>query len=255
MSLRSLAFIGPEPLIVEDEPPGGWVPTLLANAGTGYLTYEGSFGTWAPDASSLDLAFLVGGLDGNPNANCYIFQNHGDRVRVRFMPDGKLHARLQDASATPVDLVDWTSSAGVDAAGVWLFHVAAALSGTPSFTVYKIEVQETSPGVWETVGSWAAITGTFATGPVAGTIDIARNFSGPDLGIFATVGGASIPDCDFGYLWLSSASPLANSAFADGGLLIDPALAGTPAILIKAPNVTDGQGTANLTFVGNGAWV
>lgn len=217
-----------------------YVPSWVDNNGSGWLSYDGT--AIGADTPYLDMAFLVRSLNTNPSSACRVFQNHGPRIDVRFSVSGNLSVTLRDA--TSATLVDWTSTSAVDGAGEWLFHIAADLTGTPSFGVSRCELTGGVPG------SWSSIPGTAST-LTAGTIDNARGgFAGNELSLLAALAGGSLSDCDFSFLWWSQAAPLADSAFADGGVLADPAAIGAPVVLITGPvaDLGTNKGSASISL-------
>lgn len=235
--------------VVVDEP---YAPSWVDNTGTGWLSYDG--GAFGTDSGYLEIALLVRSLNTNPAAVCRMYQTSGARVDVRFAADGKFAATINNTSGTA--LVAWTSDAAQDGSGEWLFHIAVDLdagdgTATPTFVVTKSQLTAGAPG------AFSSVAGTFSSGPTAGTIDNARGgFASNELAVFATTAGGNIASCDLGYLWVSHAAPLGNSAFASGGELFDPATVGSPVILVTGPAaaLSDDKGSANLTLVVNGTW-
>lgn len=222
-------------------------PSWVDNNGSGYLTFDGA--AIGADSTSFDMFFLARSLDTNsPSATSVVFQNHGPRENVRFPSTGRLAVTLTDTAGTV--LVEWQSTSAIDSAGEWLIHIAASLTGTPSFAVSRAQ------RVNGVMGAWEAVPGTFSTGPTNGTIDHARAFSGNDLSVFATLTGGSLCNCDLGFLWWSQGTPVADTAMANGGVLKDPLAVGSPVILVRGPaaNLTNDEGSANITLVSNGTW-
>jgi hypothetical protein len=222
-----------------------YAPSWVSNGGTGWVSFDGA----APgvDGSLLDIAFLVRALEGF-SGTCAVFHTRSARIYVRFTGTGLLQVSVQAPGGAT--LVDWTSTSSQSVAGEWLVHIAIDLSGAGSATFTKCELTAGAPG------AWGAIAGTFATGPIAGTIDIVNAGAGNEFAVFATVSGTSLINAELAYFWLSTAAPLTDAAFAAGGVLNDPLTVGSPLLLIRGPaaNLTNDEGSANLTTVVNGAF-
>lgn len=221
-------------------------PAWVDNNGTGYLTYEGAVGA---DSTYFDMFVLVRSLDTNSSSTTSVlFQNHGPRENIRFPSTGKLAVTLLDTSGPT--LVEWLSDSAIDGPGEWLIHIVANLTGTPTFTVSRAQRVD---GV---MGAWAAVSGTFSTGPTNGTIDHARSFAGNDLSIFATLTGTNICNADLAFLWWSQSAPIADTDMADGGVLQDPLSVGSPVLLVRGPaaNLTNDEGSADITLTATGGW-
>jgi hypothetical protein len=216
-------------------------PMWVDNNGNAYVYLDGSgIGT---DNRFFDMFFLVKRMTGNPSNTCRIHQTRSARHDIRWESNGRLRVILKDSAGT--NLVDWTSTSAVDVAGEWLFHIAADLDTVPVVTFTKAERID---GVMQ---AWAAIPGSFTTGPTAGTID--HLSSGADFEftlLQSYLVDVNMPDCDFAFAWFAYAAPVTDAAMAANGVLEDPLTVGAPIVLIRGPaaNLTNDEGSANVTF-------
>lgn len=224
-----------------------WTPSWVDNTGTGYLAYDGA--SLGADSAYFDLAFLVRGLDQNTATVRRLMQTNGARVDIRTDGSRRLAITLQDTSAAT--LVAWTSTSAIHTAGEWLYRIAADLStGSPTCTIRRAQ---RSAGV---VGAFEDVPGTFATGPLQGTIDQARGFSGNDLVFGATLAGANIVDWEIGYIRYAQTAPVSEASFVNSGGLVAPQAIGSPEVVIMGPaaSIATAQGSLGITFTATGSF-
>ena len=231
------------------EEPSSYDLAWVDTGGTGTIYYNGDM-SFMTDNTNINMFFALRGLNRQNNTTRRLYGNNGARVIYTLNSTNKLNCSLQDASGA--DLVTWTSTANMNVAGTFMFHIAADLSGTPSFHVYKSELVS---GVW---GAWTDEPGSFADGPTAGTVDISRGFANPDIMILGYYSGGFLNqlDCDFGLFHLTvSGSPVNHDLLIHDGILEDPSTFGSPLIRLMGPeaNLTDDTGSANLTFTLDGS--
>jgi hypothetical protein len=221
-----------------------WTPSWVDNVATGYLTFDG--GAVGTDSDQLEIVFLLKALDGNGAAIQRLLNNNGPRIDIRLESNGRLRFIVKNTTGT--DIIDWTASASTKGAGTWLIHLLANTTATPSFVASRAELTDNIPG------AWAEIAGTFTTAATQGTMDIGRGAAGVDWAVFATGLGANILDNHCGYVWAGIGTPMGTAAFADAGVLYDPATVGAPFFLIKGPaaSITDDVGSSNITLTATG---
>lgn len=224
--------------------PPSYTPLWVDNGGDGYLTYDGVVGA---DSDYLDMFFAMRGLE-NTVAYARVMATSSPRIDVAFNGSGQLRVTLRDSAGTL--LGDWNSTADLCVSGEYLFHLAVDFSSEtgPTLALSKNTLSGGLPG------DWSAVAGSWATGPTAGTLDFQNSGTGSDLTFFALKDGTTILNAETSIIWVSTNVPLANSAFAVNGQLIDPTTVGSPTVLLTGPNATFNvdQGSFGGTFTKNG---
>lgn len=226
------------------------VSSVDTGAGIGYLTRDGA-GIGGADGKDAEFVYRLSGLNNLPASITRVLQDVGGRVQFSFTAAWRINVVL--TSSTPTTLVDWTSTndaAGIfHSAGTYDFRFQVALGSTS----FLPTVRTITNGV---ASAWTAITGSFTTGPVDGTINLSRGGqAGTDQAILGGVSGSNRAPCHFHYLYRRHGTPLALNAWGTNGRWIDPRRVGGATTLHMGPLAILGtdQTSGGYNFVQNGS--
>lgn len=228
--------------------PENWVSNANVSTGNGWLHWDGAAA--GVDGVHFGAFFSLRKLDELSGINT-LFDGFSQSPRLRFLGTTRqLHVRLENDSGTV--LVDWTSS-GELGPDRHLIHIKADLTdiggGVGTFAVNHVARDDMSP-------AWAALPGSFTTGPVAGTINNLRTGAGNDDALLSQTGGANDFVGEFSILAVSldggTAFP-AKELFWDE-VLFSPLTAGSFTYLYTGPvsTLSANQGTGpDMTVTGD----
>lgn len=207
-----------------------FTPSFVDNTGTGIINWDGA--GIGVDSTGFEVVFCLKNIDANTTL-ARLWADVSSRVQISLQSTGRVTVALR--TSTPSLLVDWTSSnddlGKINTAGERELRIRADLSATNTFEVYKREI------TGNVAADWVQMTGSFATGPTAGTIDCSRGGqSGNDSSILGSVSGGDICNLHFGYAWRSHATTLQSmDAFGVGGLRVDPRLVTPNDFIVMGP--------------------
>jgi hypothetical protein len=249
-----VSSLGMPVTLVDTDGTTPYVPSWVGNGGVSWLSYDSAVSGIGTDAATLEIVISLRSLDTNPAAICRLAHVAGGRVDLSLTAAGRMTVILVDGSGST--LVNWTSAnnaAGtLDGAGERELRMRADLNvTTPTMEVWTRDI------AGHAADPWRVVAGTFATGPVAGTIDSNRaGVGGNEFAFLATVAGANICNCQLAYLWWSSGALLAEGAFGVG-VRKDPLTVTPFDLLITGPAATltaDKSAAAKTLVVQGGAF-